>query len=131
MEAYKTELKEWQVRETKAENEISEFTAINSNLKEINSMTDEETQTIWDTIYLLVGGNPIQIDAYLKELDDLKQKISQFDTLPVNQKKNVQNELNKHLVQAQTNKMSALTKAYPLIPALEKQMVLINLKMRL
>jgi flagellar motility protein MotE (MotC chaperone) len=131
MEAYKTELKEWQVREIKARNEITEITAINNNLKEINSMTDEETQTVWDTIYLLVGGNQTQIDAYLKELDDLKQKISQFDSLPADQKKNIQNELNKHLAEAQASKMSLLTKAYQQMPALEKQMVLINLKMRL
>lgn len=131
MDDYNLEFNQWQSREIKAKTEIAELSAINNNLKEINSMTDEETQTTWDVIYLLVGGDQTQIDAYLKELDDLKQKISQFDTLPLDQKKNTQNDLNKRLAQAQASKMSLLTKAYQQMPALEKQMVLINLKMRL
>ncbi len=131
MDDYHLEFNHWQAREIKAKNEIAELSAINNNLKEIGSMTDEETQTTWDVIYLLIGGDQTQIDAYLKELDDLRQKITQFDTLPIDQKKNAQNELNKRLAQAQTNKMSVLSQAYQQIPAIEKQMVLINLKMRL
>lgn len=130
MDDYNVELNQWKMRETKSKNEIAELKTINKNLQEINSITEEETQTIWDTIYMLVGGNQSQIDMYLKEIDDLKQKISEFDMLPDNQKKNVQSELNKRLALAQENKMSALTKAYQTIPSLEKQMVLLNLKMK-
>ncbi len=122
MDEYQTELAKWQKCEAENKAKIAEEEAKIAKLKEEIAAVDEEINKVWDEIYALMETDKSNFEAYLQELNNLKNDLSGFVALSPEEiytKKDEIDAYRKRLEELKGDKRSLHSKSQGIISQIE------------
>ncbi len=122
MDEYQTELAKWQKCEAENKAKIAEQEAQIAKLKEEIAAVDEEINKVWDEIYALMETDKSNFEAYLQQLNSLKNDLAGFVALSPEEIYTRKDEIDaykKRLEELKGDKRSLHSKSQGLISQIE------------